>query len=653
MTEHEAHGQPLSDVACALVEKLHQAAIMAAMRVAPAWIVLASLVTASAVVRAQPPPDAKVPAEEAEETAPSEEPATEEDPPEAVPERPPPEEQALQQAKRVFGEAEALRRSGDCRRALPLYQRSRQFVLSVPNTLNAALCLQELGYDDEALELYDLLQRNLHDQLLDEERETVGAEVRRLRKLVGTLVVQGASDGAQLIIDGRRRAELPATQGITVLTGSRDVRVLKDGYEPFVRLVDIPVGERTELVVQQHLLTVSGRLEVVDDPLHGAELLVDGAPLGVVPWAGSLAPGRHVVQLRQWDVGTAPIAVTVVAGQVARIEPELQPLGPMLRLRTIPADATITIGDVEVGQGAWSGLLPQGDWSVVARKEGYLDASGTLRSAADGRAESLTLRLEVDDAHPLWERPPPGLFWVAVLGGSALAPSLGTGAEASCDSLACSSNPIGVGGLVGARVGFELPVRFSIEATAGYLNVGKSVERTVAESFEDGVGATVPTSYELTDQLRIAGGFVAGGVGYRQPLAAGLELRTHAMLGVAFLSARDFVEGTASARGSVAPVDLTGSDASATSVTPWLAPELSLAFRLEEVSAGIGVMIPWLMLEGPSNEIGDAYVRGECDASAAPQSISCAPGESLASGEALHGSHLLIVPMAHVGYLFQ
>src|SRR6185503_18456536 len=67
------------------------------------------------------------------------------------------ESQRLEQAKELFRQGNELRKVGDFQRALDFYRRSRRLVPSVPNTLNAAFCLQQLGRYDEALQLYENL----------------------------------------------------------------------------------------------------------------------------------------------------------------------------------------------------------------------------------------------------------------------------------------------------------------------------------------------------------------------------------------------------------------------------------------------------------------------------------------------------------------
>ena len=59
----------------------------------------------------------------------------------------------LEEAKEWFRKGNLLRKAGDCQKALEMYVRSRRLVPSLPNTLNSAFCLDQIGRYDEALEM--------------------------------------------------------------------------------------------------------------------------------------------------------------------------------------------------------------------------------------------------------------------------------------------------------------------------------------------------------------------------------------------------------------------------------------------------------------------------------------------------------------------
>lgn len=595
------------------------------------------------------PPAAAQPTDEdaaSEVGAPSETQAADTTPPKTEP----PE---LRASKEAFDKAQQVRKASGCERAVPLYLQSRQLNPALSNTLNAALCLEKLERGDEALVLYEAL---LSEQaaLAPKLEASVKASIERLRGQVGSLTIDGGVEGAVLVIDGRRRGVLPLAE-LPVLAGTRTVQVVKEGHEPFVTAVDVAVGEAVSLSVQTPLLTQSGGLEIALPELEGAEIWLDGAPVGHVPWSGKLAPGRYLLQVMQWDRGTAPRQVVIVAGQTARLDLEAATLGPEVTVVTDPPGATLALGDEEtaLGEGLWRGRLPLGSWTFRARQEGYADGLARFESRADGRAERMVVALTIDEDHPRWAigKAPSFRFALSALGGPVIAPSVG-GASASCDQASCARDSTGVGGLFGVRGGFELPFGLSIELLGGYLGLGQAVDRRTTRAF-DAAGQTAMADYTVFNRLSLQGGFAAAGLGYQVALFDPIELRIGAAFGAAFLRAGDPVEGTASAGGTVAPVDVAGASDATTVVDLLLLPEIAIGGRLGALWLGLGVSAPVLLLGGPSDRLGDAFVRGDCDPASDATAVACAPGQALFEGEALYDPMVMVMPMAQAGYRFE
>lgn len=579
--------------------------------------------------------------EETEEAEGLDEPATE--PPELV------------ASKEAFQKAQAVRKESGCERAVPLYLRSRALNPALSNTLNAALCLEKLSRGDEALVLYEALLSEQAGQLPPKLETAAKASLERLRGKVGTLAVTSGAEGAVVVVDGRRRGTLPLAQPLPVLAGTRTVQVVKEGHEPFVTAVDVVVSETVSVKAETPLLTQSGGLEVALAELEGAEIWLDGAPVGHVPWSGKLAPGRYLLQVMQWDRGTAPREVVIVAGQTARLDLEAATLGPEVTVVTDPPGATVTLGHEEtaLGEAPWRGRLPLGSWTFRARQEGYADGLTRFDSRADGRAERIVLSLEVDEDHPRWamDKAPSFRFVLAALGGPVIAPSVG-GASSSCEQDSCTRNSAGVGGLVGLRGGFELPFGLSIELLGGYLGLGQAVDRNTSQPFDSGE-QMVMTAYTVFNRLSLQGGFAAAGLGYQLALFDPIELRVGAAFGAAFLRVGDPVEGTVSAGGIVAPVDVAGAGESTTAVDLIVLPEITVGGRLGALWLGVGVSAPVLLLGGPSDRLGDAFVRGSCDPATDATAVACAPGQALFEGEALYDPMVMVMPMAQAGYRFE
>lgn len=606
-------------------------------------IVVAILLAAPPVL-AQPAPEPEAPPEE---TPPDAEPSGEPDASEAA------EAEKLAEAKRLFHAANELRKAGAFGPALKLYMQSRALVVSVQNTLNAAVCLDELGRYDEALELYELLLSDFADKLRDDERASLVREVGKLRKRVGNVNVQANVEG-KVVIDGRPRGTLPMVTDIRVLPGEHVVRVFKDGHRTFEQTIDVPVEQTIQVNAKLEPLAVAGTVKIDDEALVGAEVLIDGAPLGTVPWSGTLEPGEHYFALRKGDDGTAPQSFVVVKGQTALLSGELLPLGPEIRVNTVPPSAELRIGDVLVGTGRWSGRLPIGKHTLESRSEGYFDREQTL-VIDDQTPGEVTLQLEVDESHARWGVAESGAFLIDVFGAFSLAPSLGSGAEddASAGGAAeVTDNPAALGFMVGARGAYELPFGLGIEVGGGYFSVSKTVQRTVRSSYP-GSSGDVPLQYELEDTLRVSGPFAGAGLSYRLPFADVFEVRPHVLVGALFSFARDTVTGSASANGDSVPVTVTNSGDSAAKANLFVMPSADLGVRFGGFGVGIQMAAMIVALEGPQQKNDDMAVDpGSGPLCGTPDHVTCVARTRLVAEERAYGTFVTLMPGITAGYAF-
>lgn len=570
--------------------------------------------------------------------------------PEATPPAPAaPQPSDLEEAKELFRRGVVLQKAGDCERAVVFFLRSRALVASAPNTLNAAVCLTGLGRYDEALELMETLLTELRAELTEAERAWLGPEMARLRGLVGGLDVAGESD-TEVVIDGRLRGRLPLVAPIRVLPGAREVQLFKSGFRPQSVEIEIEAGKTETLKARLEPLTIAGRLAVAGPP--GAEVVVDGAPVGTVPWEGVIVPGRHVVQLRHGDAGSSPAEVVVVTGQTVRHEPVLTPLGAELRLRAEPREATLSIDGVEVATGRWTGRLPVGDHLLEATAEGHVSHRERLRVAIEDAPREHLVTLAIDRDHPRWAGGREGRIHVELFGGPALAASLGSDAERSCDRVPCDRD-LAVGYLAGARAGYELPFGLAFEVVGGYAAIERRLSRRIRDGFSiRDPDAEITTDYALDSRLVISGGFVGGGLGIRQPLVGPLELGAHLAVGAWFTASGDAIGGRVTAGTTSDEVGVVGAEARQRAVDLFVAPELRLRARFGDLGVGLGLQAAVLTLGGPTGALGDVIPRSPCDPDDAPAAASCAPGEPIVAGERAYGPFVLFVPSASLGYLF-
>jgi hypothetical protein len=566
---------------------------------------------------------------------------------------PPPSADAkLSEAKALFKEGNDLRKAGDLQGALEFYLRSRRLVASMPNTTNAAVCLEDLGRLDEALELYEEVVTKYRDELSEREQQDIAASMSNLRRALGSVDVSGEV-GGMLFVDGHPRGTLPLVAAVHVMPGRHVVRVLREGWEPFESTVDVAKGQTVPVDVKQKPLAHAGRLRIVSDNAEGAELLLDGAPLGPVPWEGTLAPGRHLFSIRKGDVGTGPIVANVIEGQTVTAPAHAVPVVNEVRVAAEPPSADVSVDGVDVGKGRWRGALPVGSHVFEAREIGY----ATVRMARDvspSTSPDVALGLRIDPTHPRWAIPgrANGVFRLDVVGAFAMAPSFNGDAESACGGTACPRAPLGTGGLVGVRGGYTFLTGTFVELATGYLSVQRGLDRTIGDSFTIRATSTnVPITYGITDAMRLAGPYLAGGGGYERRLGERVHIEGALDVGVAVLTARDAIRGTATDGARTLDLQIDQSGAPARSIALFLQPEARVRVDLGAVDVTAGLGIALFLLDGPRYSTGQLQVTGGSCADH-PGAVDCAPGRDTLASERAYGPFLLFLPSVAVGRAF-
>ena len=578
----------------------------------------------------------------AQEETPSPEAPSPEAPPPPSPPPLDPQAQKLEHAKELFRQGNALRKAGDYERALEFYQASRQELASAPNTLNAAYCLEKLGRSAEALELYEELLTRFNDQLGAEEREAVATSMSALRPRVGSIEVAANATGL-VVVDGRMRGTLPLAGPIRVEPGKRVVRVIKDGYEMFETSVDVRAGATASVDARLKPLLTSGQLRIEDQALTGAEVFVDGASVGRVPWQGTLAPGKHLYWLQRADEGSAPAVVAVVEGQLVRASAKLEPLSRDLRLVPSPPSALLFLDGVPLGRGVFQGRLTVGTHKLEAREEGYLPATvnlGVDRTTSGDQG----LKLRPDLEHPRWAVPQRARFTLQAEGGLLIASSLNSGAERSCERHGCSQDDTALGPWLAARLGYQLPVRVAFELGVGYLALGKELVRSRSED----QAVPVPVTFEYEDDISLRGPFMSLGASYFLPLGSSFALTGRLDAGAVLARTSDEIEAEVSGEGDSTGASVQGAGEPVSSVAAFIAPALGARLALGSAHVGLALALPWILTPGPDNEHGETRLP-PCDPA---RPVTCVSRTDHVRAERTYGNFLAILPLLSAGYTF-
>ncbi len=281
----------------------------------------------------------------------------------------------IDEAKRHFEQGESLRQANQLQAALEAYLKSRALVPRATNTVNVAVCLYALKRYDEAYEYFeDALTKYPESQLSPATRDSAKKSMAEIEAKVGRLDVSANVDGA-LVIDGRSRGKLPLIAPVRVMPGKHVVRVLRDGFATFEQTVQVAERETVRVDAKLEALTSAGRLRLeAPAELEGADVTIDGAVVGTLPWEGTLSPGTHVYLVVKGDIGSGPELAVVIAGQTVKRVVTARPLGPERRVVIDPPTAALSIDGVGIGKGRFQGRLPIGKHVIEAREEGYVAA---------------------------------------------------------------------------------------------------------------------------------------------------------------------------------------------------------------------------------------------------------------------------------------
>ena len=548
-------------------------------------------------------------------------------------------------ARELFDNANRLLDDKSFEQALQLLRESRELRPGAGNTRNMAHCLGELDRWDEALEMYEELLGRFGAQVLPADQESIKGFMTAYRKRVGQLDISANVNG-QIVIDGRHRGILPLRGPLYVLPGRHLVRIVKEGYATHEESVDITVRQTSALDAKLTPLTTVGRLRVEVDPQaelpKGGSVWIDGSPVGgTLPWEGSLRPGPHVVFASSGDSGSALVRVVVVQSQTVTTKLAARKLGAPVRLRVDPPTASVSIDGIDLGHGGYEGRLPVGDHDVSVREEGYVTAEFKLNSTTGISRERL-VALAVAPKHPRWSS-----GWHLHLEGVVaplFADSLGSGAEMR------AAGPPAYGGMLALRVGFELPVRFGVDLSFG----GLELNRTVMRSFDHEFMASqqpVPVRYDVRDELRARGPFLAFGARQRLPIGGDrFDLRVGLGFAVALLSARDVSSTTARSGSKSSPAETEDNGVPAETVTLFLTPEVVAGYRLGPVELGVGLGVVAVLLDGGALSTGETRVHG-CPRST-PADVRCAPGVKLLEEERSFGRFTAWAPRLSAKWTF-
>ncbi len=175
------------------------------------------------------------------------------------------------------------------------FQRAYELKPAFKILYNIGQVENENGDYPRALDAYTRYLEEGGNDVPADRKKTVDKEIARLKTLVGSFRVEGAQDGAVLMVDGRRMGEAPFDEPVMVKLGEHEVVVKISGEELFHEFVRVAGGQELPIRIETGPV-----MEETTAPVYVPDQQVDGGSktlrvLGVV----ALAAGGAAI------VGTA------------------------------------------------------------------------------------------------------------------------------------------------------------------------------------------------------------------------------------------------------------------------------------------------------------------------------------------------------------
>ncbi len=185
--------------------------------------------------------------------------------------------------------------------------------------------------------------------------------------------------GASIELDGVEVARWPLGGPLRVSVGEHTVGLVVAGYAPARKKVLVAGGTTVKASLSLVAMASKAAQLTVKCNVPGAEVLVDGEPIGRTPFAASVAvaPGKHVVEAKRPGYGAGSTVVTLAAGGTGGADLDLREdaaatlaLGAKVKLDISEPGATVTIDGAPRAVSAPL-ALPPGPHQLHVERTGF------------------------------------------------------------------------------------------------------------------------------------------------------------------------------------------------------------------------------------------------------------------------------------------
>ena len=271
------------------------------------------------------------------------------------PARPPPRVRDLLEgdARASFDRGGELFRDGDFAGARIAYDRAQTLSGELRVAYNIAACDKALRKYARALSVLQASLDKGKGQLPAEHVALVRDTMGVLAPFVSTIVIESSEDGASVLLDGEPAGTTPLAAALTVDLGEHTITLEKPGFDGASTRAqvasDMPAKVRLELSQTKPKAAppVNARVRIQVDEAT-SRIYLDSELVGSGAWAGSIAPGHHVVRVERKDRKPYSTMVDLREGEVRKLDVTL----PI----EIPTWAWVTGGALLTGAGVALGV---------------------------------------------------------------------------------------------------------------------------------------------------------------------------------------------------------------------------------------------------------------------------------------------------------
>jgi len=179
--------------------------------------------------------------------------------------------------------------------------------------------------------------------------------------------------------------------------GDVAVTVAAEGYYDFSGTLQIGTQQAQTFAIE--LVPLPGFLDIDTGAVLGAEVIVDGEPVGVTPLSRlELAAGEHTLTLRKDRYEALETSVSIEGRSTAQaLALELLPAWGTVTINTTPPGATVSVDGMDVGQTPLAAEILAGDHEIVVKLAAHKAWTDTLQVVAREAVTLPAISLEAAD----------------------------------------------------------------------------------------------------------------------------------------------------------------------------------------------------------------------------------------------------------------